>query len=360
MVEFFLNSTISEGVYLNKNILWIAMPNNVQYREFLKTNIPNARWSSTQKLWFVPDTKANRSFLKVPAKLYNASLLLNKIHPVNQPNLQRFIETLRLKAYSENTIKTYAVEFSQWLYVLESTNVQNTSDDDLRSYLLWCITELKLSENQIHSRLNALKFFYEKVLNRENFFFDIPRPKKKSNLPKVFSTHEIKLLFKVTTNLKHLMILKLGYGLGLRVSEIATIKISNIDSKRMLVHIENSKGKKDRYVPLPHSILNELRAYYVEFKPHQFLFENKNKQPLSIRSIQAIFNNAKTKANITKAVGIHGLRHSYATHLLEYGTDMSIIQKLLGHKNVKTTEVYAKVSNTFISKVKSPLDELDF
>ena len=358
MNEFFLNIKIYEGEHRNKNVLWIRMPNNQLFKNFLRTNISTARWSNTFKCWYVIDSFANRNFLQIEQKKYNGKSLLSKIAPINHDELKRYIEQLRLKAYSESTIKTYTIEFAQWLYALKNFPVLNSDSEQLRSYLLYCITELKLSENQIHSRLNALKFYYEKVLMQDSFFFDIPRPKKTSSLPKVFSIAEIRRLFEVTSNLKHLMILKMGYGLGLRVSEIAALKIINIDSHRMLVHIQNAKGKKDRYVPLPRTILDELRLYYKEFKPQIYLFETRPKNAISTRSIQLIFTTAKNKANIKKTVGVHGLRHSYATHLLEYGTDMSIIQKLLGHNSVKTTAVYAKVTNTIFSKIKSPLDEL--
>lgn len=358
MIEFFLNIKVFEGVHREKKVLWIRMPNNQLFKDFLKSNLPTARWSNTFKCWYVVDSSANRNFLQIEPKKYDGKSLYDKIHPINHFQLKRFIDQLRLKAYSESTIKTYTVEFAQWLYALKDFPVLNSNSEQLRSYLLYCITELKLSENQIHSRLNALKFYYEKVLMQESFFFDIPRPKKASSLPKVFSTNEIKRLFQVTTNLKHLLILKMGYGLGLRVSEIAALKIGNIDSDRMLVHIQDAKGKKDRYVPLPHTILEELRTFYKEYKPVVYLFETRPKNAISVRTIQMIFKIAKDKANIKKTVGVHGLRHSYATHLLEYGTDMSIIQKLLGHNSVKTTTVYAKVTNTIFSKIKSPLDEL--
>jgi site-specific recombinase XerD len=223
---------------------------------------------------------------------------------------------------------------------------------------LYCINNLKVSESLIHSRLNAIKFYFEQVLHRENFFIDIPRPKKKSSLPKVLSKEDIEKLFYSTSNLKHLVILKLCYGMGLRVSEIVNLKISHIDSKRMLVLIESGKGKKDRYVPLPETILPELRIYYHEYKPKDYLFEGQYGGQYSISSVQAMFQNTMKKAGINKPIGIHGLRHSYATHLLEYGTDMYLIQKLLGHNNVKTTEIYAKVTNTQLSKIKSPLDSL--
>jgi len=147
--------------------------------------------------------------------------------------------------------------------------------------------------------------------------------------------------------------------MGLRVSEIVNLKVANIDSGRMLVHIEAAKGKRDRYVTLPASILDDLRNYYRTYRPKTYLFEGQYGGQYSIRSVQAVFKNAMQKAKINKSVGIHGLRHSYATHLLEYGTDMVFIQKLLGHKDIKTTEIYAKVSNRHLRNVRSPLDDFD-
>jgi site-specific recombinase XerD len=147
--------------------------------------------------------------------------------------------------------------------------------------------------------------------------------------------------------------------MGLRVSEIVGLKITDIDSDRMLVRIGNSKGKKDRYTPLSQMIiLDDLRTYYKEYKPKEYLFEGQYGGQYSIRSVQAVFKTAMNKAKINKTIGIHGLRHSYATHLMETGTDMVFIQKLLGHKDIKTTQIYVKVTNKQLSKVKSPLDDL--
>jgi site-specific recombinase XerD len=146
--------------------------------------------------------------------------------------------------------------------------------------------------------------------------------------------------------------------MGLRVSDIINLKITDIDTKRMLVHIEVAKGKKDRYVTLPTSILEELRNYYRVYHPKIYLFEGQFGGQYSIRSLQTVFKNAMRKAKINKSIGIHGLRHSYATHLLESGTDMYFIQKLLGHNNIKTTEIYAKVSKRHLGNIKSPLDDL--
>jgi site-specific recombinase XerD len=204
--------------------------------------------------------------------------------------------------------------------------------------------------------LNAVKFYFEQVLHRENFFFEIPRPKKPSKLPQVISVRDIKKLFKVTTNLKHNTMLKLCYGLGLRVSEIVNLKIADIDSGNMQVFIERAKGKKDRYVNLPESILEQLRDYFRQYRPKKYLFEGQTGGQYSIRSCQKVFTEAMRKAGINKAVGIHGLRHSFATHLLENGTDISFIQQLLGHKDIKTTLRYTHVSREAIKNIKSPLD----
>lgn len=347
------------GNYNNKDVIWIRFPYHQSYITNLKQTLSGVKWSRTNKSWYVPDKPIFREKLGIENKAFHGKNLLVKINPINQPELSKYIEQLRLKAYSENTIRTYSVEFSQFLYIIKSHSAQNISGSQLRSYILYCITDLKLSENQIHSRLNALKFYYEQVLHRPNFFFEIPRPKKVSLLPKVLSQSEIKRLFKVTENLKHKLILKIAYGLGLRVSEIVAIQLTDIDSDRMLVHIKNAKGKKDRYVPLPQTLLDELREYYKIYKPKKFLFEGQYNAPFATRSAQVVFKNAMKKAKINKPIGIHGLRHSYATHLLEYGTDMTFIQKLLGHNQIKTTQVYAKVTNTFISKVISPLDQLN-
>ncbi|MEX8547591.1 MAG: tyrosine-type recombinase/integrase [Mucilaginibacter sp.] len=153
-------------------------------------------------------------------------------------------------------------------------------------------------------------------------------------------------------------LLKLCYGMGLRVSEVVNIKITDIDSKTMQVFIEKAKGKKDRYANLPESILEQLRAYYKLYKPQKYLFEGLQGEQYSIRSVQQVFKNAMQKARINKTIGIHGLRHSFATHLLENGTDIKFIQELLGHNDIKTTLRYIHVSKQQLKNVKSPLDNL--
>lgn len=337
--------------FLGKDILWIQFPYDTTLINNLKLQFPNAQWNSLLKKWFIPDTNLNRAVFGIDP-IYNA-----KLYAVNIPEYNNFIAMLKLKAYSASTLKTYTIEFSQWLYALGDRSASQVTEIDIKEYLLTCINVLHLSENQIHSRMNALKFYYEKVLGNKSIFLNIPRPKKQNLLPKVLSKSDIAKLFSVTNNSKHRLILKVCYGMGLRVSEVVNLKIMDIDSSRMLVHIVNSKGKKDRYVPLPTSILDELRDYYKEHKPQIYLFEGQYQKAYSVRSAQSIFKDCLAKANINKKIGIHSLRHSYATHLLEAGTDMVFIQRLLGHNQVKTTEVYAKVTNTFLRKIVSPLDE---
>ncbi len=339
-----------------KAVIFIRFDHNSQTNQEVK-KLKGAKWSRSEKTWYVPDNQHYREKFDLQPNRVGKDVLVH-IHPENQPALQLFIETLQLKAYSESTTRTYRNEFAQLLYVLKSVPVDTLDGFKLRSYFLYCTTTLKLSENTLHSRMNAIKFYFEQVMHREKLFFEIPRPKKPSLLPKVIAAKDIKKLFEVTQNLKHNLMLKLCYGMGLRVSEIVNIKITDIDSANMQVFIEKAKGKKDRYANLPESILQQLREYYKAYKPKQFLFEGQYGGRYSIRSVQKVFKDGLKKARINKEIGIHGLRHSFATHLLEQGTDVKFIQELLGHNDIKTTLRYIHVSKQSLQNVRSPLDKL--
>ena len=353
------NYRFSIGEHYKKNVIFVLFPFNRMLQNELREKFPTAKWSASKKCWYLPDVHSVRNEIGMKPKTESGKTVISQIHPVNQNALKRMHELLLLKAYSPNTIRTYCLEFSQLLYILKDVPVDTLTPERLRSYLLYCTTKLKLSENLIHSRMNAIKFYFEQVLLRDKFFFvEIPRPKKRTILPKVMSKNDISKLFANIVNLKHQVMIKLCYGMGLRVSEIVNLKITDIDSGRMLVHIENAKGKKDRYVTLPSSILDDLRNYYRIYRPKTYLFEGQYGGQYAIRSAQAVFKDAMRKAKINKAVGIHGLRHSYATHLLECGTDMYFIQKLLGHSDIKTTAVYVQVSNRQLGNIKSPLDNM--
>ncbi len=304
--------------------------------------LAGVRWSESQKAWYVLDTAQYRAEFSLPTKPIAGKDILSHIHEVNHPALARYIEILQLKAYSPNTINTYKNEFGKLLQILKEECVDDLDAEKLRSYFLYCTDTLKLSENTLHSRMNAVKLYFEQVLNRDKTFFEIPRPKKPSILPKVIHMKDIKKLFGVTENLKHNTMLKLCYTIGLRVSEIVNLKITDIDSNNMQVLVEQAKGKKERYVTLPETILAQVHAYCQMYKPTKYLFEGQCGDQYSVRSAQQVFKTAMKKAKIKKEVGVHGLKHSFATHLLENGTDTKFIQKLLEHKDIETTLRYTR------------------
>lgn len=282
------------------------------------------------------------------------------IHEHNRSQYLRFIETLRLKGYSPHTVKTYGNEFTQLLIKLRSYHVDKLPREKVRDYIVFCADKLNLSENTIHSRINALKFYFEQILKQEKFLFDIPRPKKKKQLPNVLSIQQVELLFAQLENLKHKTMLFLAYSGGLRVSEVVHLRPADIVSSRMIIHIRHGKGKKDRIVPLSMGILKLLRSYYIAYKPKTWLFEGqKSEEAYSTRSLQQIFHRAKERAKIIQPVTFHSLRHSYATHLHEAGTDIKLIQELLGHQDLKTTLRYTHVSQRTLEQIKSPFDALN-
>lgn len=284
---------------------------------------------------------------------------LPQYSPNNETELQRFIEMLTLKGYSPSTQKTYRNEFSVFLQQLKNVSVQDMTPERLSAYLFYCHRYLKLSENTIHSRLNALKFYYEQVLKREKFLWEIPRPKKHLILPKVISEEKIIAGLASIKNLKHKALLTTAYSAGLRVSEVINLQITDINSDRMQIFIARAKGKKDRVVTLSAFALKILREYYIMYKPAYWLFEGQEKERCySTRSAQEIFKAAYTKLGLPSSMSFHSLRHSFATHLLENGTDIKYIQEILGHNDINTTLRYTHISKKAIEKIESPLDKI--
>jgi integrase/recombinase XerD len=277
----------------------------------------------------------------------------------NEDALRSFAAMLTLKGYSPSTQKTYKNELSIFLQQLKTVDAQQMTAERLSAYLLYCYRDLKLSENTIHSRLNALKFYYEQVLQREKFFWQIPRPKKHIILPKVISEEKIIAGLNGIQNLKHKALLTTAYSAGLRVSEVISLKVTDINSDRMQVFIARAKGKKDRLVTLSTFALKILRQYYVMYKPKYWLFEGQGpEQYYSARSAQEIFKAAYIKLGLPARISFHSLRHSFATHLLENGTDIKYIQEILGHNDIKTTLRYTHVSKKAIEAIESPLDKI--
>jgi integrase/recombinase XerD len=297
--------------------------------------------------------KKGQTFALVPKKW--------KIHPVNAHILPAIEQHLKLKAYSPSTIKTYLGEMTQFVGLLNNIPADELGVEHLKRYLVYCLEKLKLSENTLHSRINAMKFYYEQILKKEKFFWEIPRPKKPMLLPKLLNEDELRRLFNALSNKKHKAMLFTAYSAGLRVSEIVDLKISDIDSGRMQIFISRAKGKKDRYVNLSPVLLDILRKYIKDYRPKPKVYLFESEQTLGAyptRTVQQIFSNAKHKAGIRKEVGVHSLRHSFATHLLDKGTDIKYIKDLLGHFNIKTTERYLHVSKQKLVNIVSPLDDL--
>lgn len=350
----------SLGTHKGQAVIYIRFEYDRALIEETK-KLTGARWSQSQKAWYVLDTASYRKMFGLESQPAVSDAVLPSIGSVNQSALTAFVSTLQLKAYSPNTMRTYRSEFVQLLqYLGDSTPVDTLSPEHLRAYLLHCANDLKLSENTLHSKINAVKFYFEQVLGRAKMFVEIPRPKKKVILPNVLAIAQVERLFSQIENLKHKTMLYLAYSAGLRVSEVVNLKVKDIHSERMVINIKGAKGKKDRTVALSQGILELLRKYYVAYKPQDWLFEGQYPEsPYSTRSLQQIFRRAKTAAGILQDVTFHSLRHSYATHLHEAGTDLKLIQELLGHNDIKTTLRYTHVSNRTLENIKSPFDALN-
>jgi site-specific recombinase XerD len=245
------------------------------------------------------------------------------------------------------TKSNYLSHIKPFLKSLGDKQIIHCNSSDFQLYLdNYKFTSIS-QQNQL---INAIRFLYKEVLDRKYDKVSFKRPRSEKKLPRVIDGEFIKKQLYKISNLKHRTILTLTYSVGLRVSEIINLRIEDIDSKRMLIHIKNAKGRKDRIVPLSETVLELLRNYYKEYKPKEYLFNGQNSIQYSIGSCQRIY-----KKYIDTNSSIHTLRHSSFTNLLETGTDLRIIQKIAGHSSLKTTEIYTHVSNNLLSKVKLPI-----
>lgn len=272
--------------------------------------------------------------------------------------LSEYKNRLISERYSLSTIKSYSSYFLQFCRYYHTLDIDDLAKKQINAYILELIKEKQMSTSQQNQRINAIKFYYEKILGRNKEYYDLYWPKRETVLPKVLSQSEVKLILDQIINMKHKCIISLIYSAGLRRNEVINMKITDIDSKRMLIFISAAKGKKDRYTLLSESLLKLLRIYYISFKPKYYLFEGAAGNKYSPTSIANILKKAARNASIIKRVTPHMLRHSFATHLLEQGTDLRFIQQLLGHSSSKTTEIYTHVSNHSLQKIKNPLDNL--
>jgi site-specific recombinase XerD len=340
----------------------------------LKT-IPYHVWYVKNKWWTIPYTQQYLEELKRHIARLNLVLRyeeqnpntekINRVNPYELPNYRYCPEEYQLKLtelrYSSNTIKLYTGLFEEFINYYPTFDIKAIDETMIIKFLRYLVTERKISTTYQNQSINAIKFYYEKVLGGQRKFYFIDRPKKEKTLPPVFSTEEVRTILKATENLKHKAILMTIYSAGLRISEAINLKIKDIDSERMQIRIEQAKGKRDRYTLLAEKTLELLRQYFKVYRPQTWLFEGlKLGEQYSTRSIQNIFHASLQKAGITKDVTVHTLRHSFATHLLENGTDLRYIQSLLGHSSSKTTELYTHITTKGFDQIKSPVDQLDF
>ncbi|MDO9273936.1 MAG: site-specific integrase [Lutibacter sp.] len=315
--------------------------------------IDGARWSQSKRVWHIPDTDENR------LRFNMEPLSRTQPSPEGIEHLEKFNQWLSSKRYSPNTIKTYGDALKSFLVFYREKAISEINNNDVIVYNNEFILKNNLSASYQNQIVNALKLYFRTVQNTEIEVDKIHRPKRAKVLPNVLSKEEIKKLLEAPTNIKHKTMLSVIYACGLRRGEVLNLKPADIDSKRGIVIIRQAKGKKDRITPLSEKILVMLRDYYTAYKPKTWLFEGQiSGEQYSEKSLQSVLKQSLQKAKITKPVSLHWLRHSYATHLLESGTDLRYIQELLGHSSSKTTEIYTHVSTKSLQQIKSPFDDL--
>jgi site-specific recombinase XerD len=270
---------------------------------------------------------------------------------------KQLIDQMHLKGYCDKTIKSYVSIIAQ-IALHYHTPADQLTVDQIRDFILKRITIDKLSKPWMNQAISAVKLLFCDVLRREWNFLDLPRPRRSPKVAVILSRDEVRQIIISKTNLKHRAILMLAYSAGLRRNEVRSLKISDIDSSRMLIHLHTTKGNKERYTILSPLMLDTLRQYYRQYKPTDWLFEGQTRDNISESTVDAIFKDALKKANVQKKVGIHALRHAFATHLLEQGVALPIIQQMMGHTSVRTTSLYLHVQQHSIQAVQSPLDTL--
>ena len=263
---------------------------------------------------------------------------------------------MRLRRFSPKTITCY-LACMKGVAKHFGKSPAELGDEQIRAYLHYLMEERKVSQSVLVQTYSALKFFFEKTLQKQWNAFRIPRCKQRRKLPGVLSREEVESVLSATKNLKHRAILMTIYSAGLRIGEATRLKVSDIDSGRMMIRVNEGKGLKDRYTLLGERNLEMLRRYWKAYRPLEWLFPGRNASgPVSTSAIQRVFKVSLEKARIKKKASVHTLRHCFATHLLESGTDLYYIQRLLGHKSAGTTSVYLHIAGKDIGKIKSPID----
>lgn len=346
-----------------------------RYRKDLTNLIktfPYRTWDNENKWWTTVNSEQVIRQLEEFCRINNIKLsyfdtkvlkVTPRRHKDSIPNYRKcpaeYIDKLTIMRYSKSTINSYSSSFEEFINYYHQKLIKEITEPEILEFLRYLVVERNVSQSYQNISINAIKFYYEKVLGESRKFYYVERPLKEKTLPIVLNKDEISKMIKVTDNVKHKAILMLIYSAGLRVSEAINLKIEDIDSKRMLIHIKSAKGKKDRTSLLSEKTLVFLREYYKLYSPNNYLFTGQYGGKYAASSIQKMVKAAAKKAGIKKNVSTHTLRHSFATHLLEQGVNLRYIQSLLGHESSKTTEIYTHISSRSYDGIINPIDELD-
>ncbi len=335
--------------------------------------IPYHSWDKKNKWWTIPYTEKYLKEVSDYATNIGFSIVyeeepagdkgVKRINSSNVPNYrgcpEEYILKLRELRYSEKTLKSYTMLFEEFINYFFKLDIKTIDETQIIKFLRYLIMERKVSSSYQNQSINAIKFYYEKVLGGQRKFYFIERPRREKTLPVVLNIEETIKLIKSANNLKHKAIIMLAYSSGLRLGELVRLKLNDIDRERMQIRVEQSKGKKDRYTKLSEKFLIVFDQYLEKYKPKEWVFEGAGLGIYSARSIQNIVKAAAKKAGIKKDISVHTLRHTFATHSLEDGADLRYIQEMLGHESSKTTEIYTHVTTKGFDQFKSPLDNLD-
>ena len=338
------------------------------------------RWNKAEYHWVVPNYGNNLQLLEnyfntritdldfreeptpkpVPDLNYPAPVMeLAPITAENRLEIERFGKWMEQKRYSQSTIETYIQAITVFLRFIAPKSSAEASNEDMQRYVYQYMIPRRLSYSYQNQAVNAAKLFFKLITGSVLITEQLERPRREHKLPNVLSKEEVKAILIAPINLKHSTMLSLIYACGMRRSELLNLKPADVDSGRHLLIIRNSKGKKDRVVPISDKVIAMLREYYVKYRPKIWLFEGQNAgENYSEESLAKVLKHAVLRTGIRKPVTLHWLRHSFATHLLESGTDLRYIQELLGHKSSKTTEIYTHVTEKSLQKIRSPFDDL--
>jgi|694.fasta_scaffold21988_12 integrase/recombinase XerD len=328
----------------------VRIPKEPAYIERIK-RIEGRRWHKDLKVWLIPDTPENRDRFEIPREK-----ILSLWH---QEGIDEFQQWLQSKRYSRNTVKVYIDALKVFLKFHNDIATEDFEEKHLIQFNNEYILALKLSASWQNQAVNSIKLYFSRKQTTRMAPELMHRPKQEHKLPHILSKEEVKQIINSQDNIKHRMVLSVIYACGLRRGELQRLELAHIDRSRMTIFIRQAKGKKDRIVPLSPMLLSELALYYKQYRPKKYLFEGqKPGEPYSDRTMTLILKHALDKTGIQKPVTLHWLRHSYATHLLDKGTDIRFIQELLGHNSTKTTEIYTHVSQRSLQQIISPFDEL--